>query len=55
VGLVLLSFDIQVVDFEDIILYDGFAEFFQINGKIITQSLESLALFYFRESLERKA
>jgi hypothetical protein len=51
----LLGFDVQVVDLEDIILHDGFAEFLQINGKIITQSFESLTLFYFRESLEWKA
>jgi hypothetical protein len=48
----ILGFNIQVVDFEDIILHNGLAEFFDINGKIITQSLESLALFYFRESQE---
>ncbi len=48
----LLGFDILVVDWEDIFLHDGHVEIFEINGKIIMQRFESLALSYFRESLE---
>jgi hypothetical protein len=51
----LLGFNVYFIEQEDIILHSGLALFFEIKGKVITQSFESLALFYFRGSLEWKA